>query len=199
MNAEAKKVLEFWFGSVKDNLTVPEKSSLWYAKDSKFDSEIKMKFGDLVKKASTTKLDHWLDSPKGSLAFIILLDQFSRNLNRGSAKAFESDEIALHATQNALSRDYHQELFLIERQFLYMPLMHSEELSDQKKCVELMKELENSAEGKLKDFFQNASKYAERHYEIIKRFGRFPHRNDVLGRKSTKEEIEFLKEPMSSF
>lgn len=199
MNSEARKVLNFWFGEVKDNVAVPQKSSNWYKKDPKFDLEIKTHFEPLVKKAATSKLDHWLESPKEVLAFVILLDQFCRNLHRNSPKAFEHDEIALDATKNALERNYHQELFLIERQFLYMPLMHSEEISDQKKCCELFRELVNQSEGELNSFFKNALQYADRHKEIIERFGRFPHRNEVLGRKSTKEETEFLKEPNSSF
>jgi uncharacterized protein (DUF924 family) len=171
-------VLSFWFAD----------ASRWFKKDRAFDAEIRERFGALHEALERGEHEAWLDSPRGALAYVIVLDQFSRNMFRGTARSFASDARALKAACAALDRGFDRELSPPERGFLYMPLMHSEALADQERCVELFR-----PEG------AERLRYAEMHRDIVRRFGRFPHRNEILGRPSTPEEIEFLKQPGSSF
>ncbi len=181
LNDEAADVLAYWFGQVK-----PERR---FAKDDQLDAEIGERFSDLHARLSQRVPDAWLDNPEDLLAAVIVLDQFSRNLYRSDARAYASDAMALNLAHLAIKRGYDQLLGPEECQFLYMPFMHSENPDDQDRAVELMEEIGNA----------EAADYARRHKAIIDRFGRFPHRNAVLGRASTPEEIEFLKQPGSSF
>ncbi len=178
---QAEEVLGFWFGEI-----APEQR---FAKDEAVDAMILMRFGALHQALARSVPDEWLQSPRPLLAAVIVLDQFSRNLARGSAAAFAHDETALSLTRLALEKGFDTGMSGEERQFLYMPLMHSESLADQEHCERLME-----AAGLVE-----ATDYARRHRAIIARFGRFPHRNEALGRISTPEEIAFLKEPGSSF
>ena len=187
---EARAVLEFWFGAASG----PAGPRLeWFRKDAKFDEEIRRRFGELHARAAAGELQSWRANPESLLALVILLDQFSRNLHRNDARAFAQDEQARACTREALSRGDDLGLLPVQRQFLYMPLEHSEDLADQDRAVELMRSLE--------DFEETAglAEWAEKHRDIIRRFGRFPHRNAVLGRESTPEELAFLKRPGSSF
>ncbi|MBF8302770.1 MAG: hypothetical protein HW396_1051, partial [Candidatus Dadabacteria bacterium] len=147
------------------------------------------------------KLKSWENTPRGTLALIILLDQFSRNIYRGTAKAFSQDSLALYVCLRGIEKGFDKRLHPVERLFLYMPLEHSEDLEMQKKSVEYFSMLEKlfPAPPSLASMVSEFKKYAGMHYVIIERFGRFPHRNEILGRKSTPEEIEFLKQPGSSF
>jgi uncharacterized protein (DUF924 family) len=181
LNEEAAEVLAFWFGTLK-----PEQR---FAKNSALDDQIRERFGDLHARLSRHVPDDWLDNPEDVLAAVIVLDQFSRNLYRDDPRAFAADPIALNLTRLAMQRGYDELLGRDERQFLYMPFMHSEHSDDQDRAVELMEEIGNA----------EAADYARRHKAIIERFGRFPHRNAVLDRKSTIDELEFLKQPGSSF
>ena len=181
LNDEAADVLAFWFGTVK-----PEQR---FAKDETLDAEIGQRFGDLHARLSRHVPESWLDNPEDLLAAVIVLDQFSRNLYRTDSRAYASDPVALNLARLALRRGYDELLGPDERQFLYMPFMHSEDADDQDRCVELMEESGNA----------EATDYARRHKAIIERFGRFPHRNMVLGRESSAEEAEFLTQPGSSF
>lgn len=176
-------ILNFWFSD--------EVKPKWFVKDSDFDNEIKEKFLSLYEQAVAGKLDSWSETANGALALVILLDQFSRNLHRGSPKSYAADAKAAGLIKQALEAGVDQQLPTTEhRLFMYLPLMHSEDLADQKLCVKLFNEA---------GFDENGKEYARQHMVIIERFGRFPHRNEVLGRESTPEEIEFLKEPGSSF
>lgn len=181
LNEEAADVLAFWFGQVK-----PERR---FARDAKLDAEIRDRFGELHDRLSRHVPDEWLDNPEDLLAAVIVLDQFSRNLNRDDPQAYAADPVALNLTRLAMQRGWDELLGPDERQFLYMPFMHSEDPDDQDLAVELMEEIGNA----------EAADYARRHKDIIARFGRFPHRNTALGRESTSEEVEFLKQPGSSF
>jgi len=181
LDDEAAEVLAFWFGETK--------AERRFAKDEAFDAEIRERFGELHARLTRHVPDDWLDNPEDLLAAVIVLDQFSRNLYRDDARAFADDAVALDLAHLALRRGYDELLSPEERQFLYMPFMHSEDVDDQDRAVELMEEIGNA----------EAADYARRHKAIVDRFGRFPHRNAVLGRESTPEEIEFLKEPGSSF
>jgi uncharacterized protein (DUF924 family) len=178
---EAAEVLAYWFG----RLTPAQR----FARDADIDREIAERFADLHARLMAHVPDEWTQDPESLVAAIVVLDQFSRNLYRDDPRAFAGDAVALNLARLALRRGDDALLGPDERQFLYMPFMHSEDPDDQDRCVELMDEIGNA----------EAADFARRHKLIVDRFGRFPHRNEVLGRESTDEELEFLKQPGSSF
>lgn len=183
-----REVLEFWFGNE------PGKSrGEWFRKDAGFDAEIRRRFGALHARAAGRGLESWRASPEQMLALIVVLDQFSRNLHRGDARAFAQDAHARECARQALGRGDDAALLPVQRQFIYLPLEHSEDLADQEACVELMRSLDAYEETR------GLAVWAEKHRDIVLRFGRFPHRNAALGRPSTGEESEFLKQPGSGF
>ena len=192
MLEKIKEILEFWF----------ENKHLWWASDPEFDQLIKDRFEDILLKARAGECDPWLEMPHSCLAYIILLDQFSRNMYRNTALAFAQDHLALKACQHGLENKLDKEFNLFEKQFFYMPLEHSEEIENQKLCLALMKQLENEARThhpeNLKEMEQ-AFEYAKKHFDIIANFGRFPHRNEILDRDSTQDEILFLSLPNNLF
>jgi uncharacterized protein (DUF924 family) len=171
--ATPAQVLDFWFG------VDPKK---WYTKDDAFDDEIRKRFLSTYEAAAAGSLTDWEETPESALALVIVLDQFSRNIFRGSPRTFAADALALATAKHAVERGFDQKLELAKRNFFYLPFMHSEDLADQERCVTLSRE--NSDE--------NTLKYAELHADIIRRFGRFPHRNAVLKRTTTPEEQAFL-------
>jgi len=174
-------IISFWFNEID--------SSKWWKKDQEFDSLIASRFGDVHEQASHCEFYDWRSSALGRLAEVIVLDQFSRNMYRDSPLSFAQDSLALALAQEAIRAGADQELTPVERSFLYMPFMHSESQAIHEQAVELYKNngIESNYEFELK------------HKVIIDRFGRYPHRNEILGRKSSVEEIEFLKTPGSSF
>lgn len=174
-------ILNFWF-----NELTPEQ---WWAKDEKLDEEIKHRFSTIHTKAARCELFDWRIAAKGRLAEIIILDQFSRNIFRDTPQAFANDSLALALAQEALAVDADKALSPTERSFLYLPFMHSESAEIHQIAVMLY-----SASG-----LENNLDFELQHQTIITRFGRYPHRNKILGRESTLEEIEFLKEPGSGF
>ena len=193
-------VLDFWFGELdSQGREAPGKAELWFKKSDAFDKEIREKFGEVWSQAVSGKLDEHVTSPRSALALIIVLDQFSRNLFRQSPEAFASDDKALSITKSGMEKGWDKELPLVMRHFFYMPFMHSEDLDDQKKSLELYNDLVKLSSPPLNERFKTVYDFAKRHYDIIERFGRFPHRNSILGRESTPEEVEFLKQPGSSF
>jgi uncharacterized protein (DUF924 family) len=177
----SEEILKFWFNEID--------RSLWFKKDADFDRLLAERFGALNAQASLGELSAWRDTPHGRLAEIIVLDQFSRNLFRDSAKAFAQDGMALVLAQEAVRAGADAELSAQERVFLYMPYMHSESLAIHETAVQLF--TRNGIQGNL-DF-------EIKHKAIIERFGRYPHRNALLGRDSTPEELVFLSQPGSSF
>jgi uncharacterized protein (DUF924 family) len=181
-------VLRFWFGEPRG----PSRAE-WFRKDAAFDEEIRARFGAVHAAAAARELDAWRASPEPMLALVIVLDQFSRNLYRGDARAFAQDAHALDCAQEAVARGDDLALLPVERQFLYLPYEHSESLVDQEIGVERMTSLDAFEETR------GVGEWAVRHRDIVRRFGRFPHRNAILGRDSTPEEIEFLKQPGSGF
>jgi uncharacterized protein (DUF924 family) len=181
-------ILRFWFGEPAG----PARRE-WFRKDAAFDEEIRRRFGALHRAASRRELEHWRASPEPMLALVIVLDQFSRNLYRGDARAFAQDGHAVECAKEAVQRGDDLGLLPVERQFLYLPFEHSEDLADQETGVERMCSLDAFEETR------GISVWAVRHRDIIRRFGRFPHRNAILRRESTPEEIEFLKTPGSGF
>lgn len=190
IDAAAQAVLAFWFGEARER---GQNRPQWFKKEAAFDEEIRTRFLPSYEQAVAGDFAHWVDHAQSCLALIVMLDQFPRNMFRDSRRAFEADSMARKATRHALAREYDRTLRPVERIFMYLPLEHSEHLPDQELCVRLMREL--SAFRETRDMHM----WAEKHRVIVHRFGRFPHRNAALGRESTKEEIEFLKQPGSGF
>lgn len=178
---DASTVLKFWFEEID--------SALWFKKDEAFDQLLLQRFSDLHHRAAQGECFHWRKSIEGRLAEIIVLDQFSRNMFRDQARAFAYDGMALSLAQEAVATTQDQELPTAQKAFLYMPYMHSESLLIHEQAVKLFSQagLEHNLDFEI------------RHKKIIEQFGRYPHRNDVLDRASTPEEVEFLKQPGSSF
>jgi uncharacterized protein (DUF924 family) len=193
-------VLQFWFGDV-DALgrSDVKHSRRWFMKDEAFDREIASLFTETYADVRGGRREAWLDDPRGRVAYVIVLDQFARNMFRGTPRMFEGDRQALAAAVEGVARHDDTELTVNERSFLYMPYMHSEDIAMQEISVTLFKELAESAPSELHGTMLAAVQYAEKHREIIARYGRFPHRNTVLGRQSTSEELAFIAEPGSGF
>ncbi|HWL86927.1 MAG TPA: DUF924 family protein [Polyangiaceae bacterium] len=179
-------VLTFWFGtSDLSKQLAPLRT--WFAKDADFDRTIAERFGGTMDEASAGTLDAWRKSPASCLALILLLDQFPRNIYRGSARAFATDPAALHHGLYALDHGYDREVAPVARWFFYLPLEHCESLERQRDALARFKMLQGTPG------WAAGVGSAEKHLAIIERFGRFPHRNAILGRESTPEELEFLK------
>ncbi|WP_313482666.1 DUF924 family protein [Acinetobacter variabilis] len=174
-------ILDFWFS--------PETQPNWFAKSDQFDQSLKEKFGDILEQASKAELWSWRKNADGRLAEIIVLDQFSRNIFRDTPRAFAQDSLALALAQEAISQDLDKQLSPEQRSFLYMPFMHSESKLIHEFALKLFQRLGNP---------ENLE-YEIKHKIIIDRFGRYPHRNQILGRESTEEELSFLTQPDSSF
>lgn len=193
-------IVEFWFGADPDDGAVAkEKSSLWWSKNPQVDEEIRQRFEGLVAKAAAGELSDWQMTPRGKLALILLTDQFPRNIYRDTPRAFACDPKALAECLDGVTRGLDLSLRPIERVFFYLPLEHSESLEHQEQSVKQFRELIDAVGADLKGVFAQYLDFAVRHREIIARFGRFPHRNKILGRESTAEEAAFLAEPGSSF
>ena len=196
----AEEVLEYWFGLDEDDAKVAEdKSGLWWGHAEDTDQEIRQRFEGLMEEAQSGDLDHWQSTARGRLALIVLLDQFSRNVYRGTARMFAQDGVARSLTLGGLENGQYSELRPIERVFFLLPLEHSEELTDQNLMVEHVTRLAKEVPPQWTELFEHYIDFAEAHRKIIRRFGRFPHRNEILSRDSSEEEVEFLKEPGSSF
>ncbi len=186
----AREVLDFWFGTGDD---YGRRHKRWFAKDRGFDAEVRDRFGSLLKELLEGGHREWLADAHACLARIVVLDQFPRQIFRGSAEAFAGDPPALESTRHALVQRYDRDMFPVERLFVYLPFEHSESLVDQERSCALMAPLAQFPET------DDALRYAIAHRDIVARFGRFPHRNATLGRASTPEEVEFLKQPGSAF
>lgn len=193
-------ILQFWFGSNPDDkAVVEEKSKLWWSKNPQVDQEIRERFEPTVTKAANRELADWAETPAGCLALIILTDQFPRNIYRDTPKAFSLDPLARSWCKEGMRRHFHEGLRPIQRVFFYLPLEHSESMEDQDQSVALYRELMDAAAPELRPAFDGFLDFAVRHRDVVKRFGRYPHRNRILGRESTPEEAAFLKEKGSSF
>lgn len=189
----ADDILEYWFGdTVRDPSRVPGRMGFWFNVDPKHDAEMRDRWGELVAAASDGKLDFWTRSPRGRLAVLILLDQMRRNIYRGTAEAFRHDGRARYLMRDGVSRLMDMKLTPIERVFFYMPLQHAESLDDQEMAVDRFLQLEREVASDQREIFAGFRKYAQKHRDIIARFGRFPHRNAILGRRDTPEEAAWL-------
>jgi uncharacterized protein (DUF924 family) len=168
-------ILAFWRDAGPDR---------WYTRDDGFDREVRQRFLEIWKKAASGELSSWEPSDDGALALVILLDQFPRNMFRGDARTYASDVLAREVASRAIERGVDVRIDPALREFLYLPFMHSERLSDQLRCIELLREAGHA----------ESLKWAEHHADIIRRFGRFPHRNRILGRATGPDEQAFLDE-----
>ena len=188
MNApDFTDILDFWFGP-PDSPERGRPRKLWFQKSEPFDAEIRGRFLRTWESAARGGLERWKATPLACLALVIVLDQFPRNMFRNTARAFSSDSAALLAAASLVERGFDRPLLPVERVFGYLPFEHAEDLAAQRRSLALFETLDSG-------YFESA----RRHHEIVARFGRFPHRNAILGRESTAEEIEFLSQPGSSF
>ena len=192
MPSEADEVLDFWFGR-EGEPGYGEFREAWFRKDPGFDEKVRERFVDLYERAAAGELDCWRDDARSCLALVICLDQFPRNMFRGDGRTHATDAEALETARYAVERALDRELPPFQRMFLYMPFMHSESVEDQRRSVELFERLAEEPGA------PDVTSYAVGHKEIVERFGRFPHRNGILGRETTTEEAEFLEGPNSSF
>ncbi|HUF45975.1 MAG TPA: DUF924 family protein [Aestuariivirgaceae bacterium] len=170
---EAAEVVSFWLAQTE---------KIWFSADPVFDAEVLSHFAELVERAKSGAFDHWADGAEGALALVILLDQMTRNIYRDSPEMFAADGKALAVAKGAIERGFDETLSTLKRRWLYMPFMHSEDLADQERGIELFAQSDIS----------ESLPFAVEHAEIIRRFGRFPHRNAILGRQTTPEEAAFL-------
>jgi len=193
-------LLDFWFGDNPDDAAVAEsRAELWWGHRQDTDELLQLKFGAAASAAAAGVLDHWTGSPRGRLALILLLDQLPRAVHRATPAAFAQDAKARAVAERGLKSGADRLLRPIERLFFYLPFEHSEDLADQNRSVELYRELVKSVPTAQRETFAGFVDYAVRHRDMITRFGRFPHRNQILGRESTPEERAFLEQPGSSF
>jgi uncharacterized protein (DUF924 family) len=187
----ASDVLQFWFGE-PGSAEYLRPRDFWFTKSAATDRLIGDRFGAIVERALLGQHDDWAATPRGALALVIVLDQFTRNMHRDTPRAFAGDARALAVATRLVDTSRDLALTPVERWFVYMPFEHSERLLDQYETVRLFERL--AADG-----LDAPLEWARRHFDVVRRFGRFPHRNAILGRESTPEEIEFLKQPGSGF
>lgn len=200
MDKQAKMILDFWFeGALDIPLQTEVLTQRWFGAPPETDQEITNRFSEILTAIAQKEHEEWLQHPKSALAYIIVLDQFSRTIHRGSGQAFAYDAQALAAADQLLRHNGHLALAPIQRVFVYLPFEHSEDLADQQRAVALFKTLVAAAPHQQHKLFEGFYEYAQAHAAVIERFGRFPHRNKRLHRETTPEEAAFLQEPGSSF
>ncbi|AFY55204.1 hypothetical protein Riv7116_2699 [Rivularia sp. PCC 7116] len=188
----ANEILDFWFAS-RDEPDYGKPRKVWFAKEPEFDEEIRRRFLRDYEKAAAGNLDEWKESPDTCLALILLLDQFPRNIFREDPQAFATDWEALSTAHQAIAQGFDRQLLNVQRWFVYLPFVHSENIEHQRQAVKLFQKLSGDRDS------ASAIENAIRHRSVIERFGRFPHRNSILGRPSNPEEKEFLKQPGARF
>ncbi len=191
-------VLCFWFG--EPGSPPLANAAKWWKKDEAFDREIRERFGEALERGVRGELRDWETTPRGRLALIVLYDQFSRNMFRGTPRSFAQDALARAVTTKALEAGDDRVLTPTETSFLLMPFMHAEDVALQQKCLDGFTRLrERASDEETRKDADKSVRYARMHMTIVEQFGRFPHRNEILGRPTTDEEEEFLKGPNSSF
>ncbi len=186
-------VLDFWFGDQSEGFPIEDKNYLWWSANPEVDEEIRQKFGELINLAGNGKLSSWHETVKGNLALIIVLDQLTRNVYRGTARAFEYDHITLEITKEGISKGIDLQLTVSECLAFYRTLQHSENIDDQNLCIELIEQMLQKSPEAIRSRIQEVLKFAIVHRDIVAKFGRFPHRNRALGRESTPFELEYLE------
>jgi uncharacterized protein (DUF924 family) len=196
----AEQVLDFWFGACgADGSLDPAKQKMWFGDGRKYDAEIREKFGALHERASRGELEEWAETPRGRMALVILFDQMSRHIHRDTPRAFAQDPAAQKLALDGINRNVDRELIPAQRAFFYIPFEHAEDIELQRLGVRCFDGLARTAAAQVKKDYESFCDYCQRHRDIIERFGRFPHRNAILGRVSTPEETKFLKQPGSAF
>ncbi|HEY9841994.1 MAG: DUF924 family protein [Candidatus Sericytochromatia bacterium] len=193
-----QEILDYWFAGLEAGDT-QALTKRWFMGGAEQDAELQARFGALLAEAEAGGLQGWEHEPGSLLALVILLDQFSRNLHRGSGRAFANDVRAVGLARKALDLGWDRQFPPLQRVFFYLPFEHSEEIEDQHRSIELFESLVSEASAELRGMLAGYLDYARRHRDVVVRFGRFPHRNARLGRSSTPEEEAFLQEPGSSF
>lgn len=194
------EVLNFWFGELCEDGTVdPETKKRWFKKSKAFDEEIRDRFGELHRRAHGGELDDWTKDARGRLALVIVLDQFSRNLHRDTGDMYACDLQAARIAVHGMDCGHDVELPISYRVFLYMPFMHTEDLDLQERGVTAFERLADESPEPTRGTCKDYAKYARVHRDIVKQWGRFPHRNKLLQRDTTPDEAEFLTKPGSSF
>lgn len=197
---DVNSILHYWFGGAKNDAEIiSEKSSLWWKKDPVVDADTRRRFEMMLDAEIKNEFASWSHSPRGQLARVLLCDQFPRNMYRDTPRAFDYDERARKLSREALDTGLDKKLRPVERVFLYVPFEHSEAVEDQALSLRMFTALVEDVPETDRPAFQKYVEFAQKHKEIIDRFGRFPHRNAILGRASTPEELEFLNSPGSSF
>ena len=200
MTDQAERVLSFWFGPPGSAAEVAgRQSKLWFGKSPANDQAVIEHFSATLVAATSGQLDRWADTPRGRLALVIVLDQFPHHIHRDRPQAFATDPQALALSLAALATGEDRLLAPIERVFLYLPLEHAESLAMQERSVTLYEQLAGEAAADERALFDGFLDYARKHRDVVARFGHFPHRNAILGRPSTADELEFLKQPGSRF
>jgi len=200
MPDQPESVLAFWFGAPGSAAEVAgRQSKLWFGKSPANDQAVIERFATTLTAATAGQLDHWAHTPRGRLALVIVLDQFPHHVHRDQPQAFATDPQSLALSIAALESGEDRELAPIERVFLYLPLEHAESLDLQERSVSLYEQLAHEAAADERALFDGFLDYARKHRDVVVRFGRFPHRNEILGRPSTPDELEFLKQPGSRF
>ena len=193
MTNRIEDILHFWFGAFPTPYTADvSKADMWFRNGSAYDAEIFMSFGADYERAINGELDSWIDSWRGRLALIILLDQFSRHIHRGTAHAFAQDDKAQSIVIDGIGAGDDSRCHAVERSFFYMPLMHAEDIEKQELAIRAYEQLVNDVPGQYQDAFEGNLKFARMHHYVIEKFGRFPELNEILERETTKEEQAFL-------
>jgi len=198
---EVEQVLEFWFGACgADGTLDPAKQKMWFGDGRQFDAGIRISFSALHQRTARGELDPaWAATPRGRIALIVVLDQMSRHIHRGTPAAFAQDPAAQRLAVTGVEKSVDRELIPAQRVFFFLPFEHAEDLELQRLGVRCFDGLARTVSEPCRKEYESFADYARRHCEIVERFGRFPHRNQLLGRASTPEEIKFLKQPGSSF
>jgi uncharacterized protein (DUF924 family) len=200
VESTSEKILNYWFGSLTDPSDYPsDKASMWFSGKELVDKEIRDRFSATLHQATQNELDEWADTPRGRLALIVLLDQFTRNIYRDDGQAFAYDHLARKLALEGIVKGHDRALYPVERIFFYLPFEHAENRDLQVLSVALFQQIVEETSGEMRTKALSYLKYAGLHKVIVDRFGRYPHRNKLLGRDSTADEIEFLKQPNSSF
>ena len=192
------EILNYWFGELADGWTIGDRNKLWFGGDPADDAEMRARFGDTIARAKNGKMESWRQTPDKLMAYILLLDQMTRATGRGTPDAFAGDQKALAACKAGIAAKIDMQIPAAHCRFFYLPLEHSESQADQEECVAAFSALMTRFPAREKEFAESRE-YARQHLEIIRRFGRFPHRNRILGRASAPEEEVFLRDGGPNF
>ena len=194
MSDDYETIIGYWIGDASGSAgALKSRSRVWFSADPELDAEIRLRFGGLLANEAAGVYDSWQATPRGRLGLIILFDQFPRNIHRGTAKAFAFDDRALNLSRTGIDAGMDRSLGPLERMFFYMPLQHAEATDAQDRSVALIEALTLSCPPEQRPFFEQSLSFAREHRDLVARFGRFPHRNRILGRDSTAEEIAYLE------